>query len=288
MERSSTPSLVGVSVRSINDSSNPDFSDNASVSVAESRTSPKLLNKIQSSTNLSKTDSAYTSVDDLTREGALLTDDNDVDLDQVINRPGEPRVSGELRRAARRPRAAVRAQYTSDVGLRRSQHSSTSLVTATDPLHDSRNSRSSSVPAAPGTAPNDKIRNSFGEFIPDKSHRPHLAHGDSYQNIHEGEEDEERAGRSSRREKPSTDYLRSLSRSLSRDARKTRAIEELKDARMYSTNNYSISRADLENAPHVIKEEREEEEQEGVLIDDEGNEEYPPELTEAKINAGHD
>ena len=75
------------------------------------------------------------------------------------------------------------------------------------------------------------------------------------------------------------DSLRSLSRSLSRDPKKTQD-QDAEDARMYSTNNYRISQIELQNAPHVIHEESEEQDQ-GALLDDEGNEEHSEDLVEA-------
>mgnify|MGYP001398814024 FL=1 len=91
--------------------------------------------------------------------------------------------------------------------------------------------------------------------------------------------------------------MRSISRSLSRDPARKRGptgdvsdvTEKLNNARLYSTNNYSISQADLENAPHIIEqtleEEQEDEEEEGALMDDQGNEEYDKELENAADDA---
>ena len=73
----STPSLVGGSVRSVNDLHNPDFNEQVSSNLHPVRSS-HVLNKINSQPNLA--DASYTSVAELNREGALLTDE--VDLDQ--------------------------------------------------------------------------------------------------------------------------------------------------------------------------------------------------------------
>ena len=62
-----------------------------------------------------------------------------------------------------------------------------------------------------------------------------------------------------------------------------------RDSRMYSTSNYSISLVDLENGPKIIpetlEEEQEDAEKEGVLMEDEGNEEYTKDLEEAANKA---
>ena len=78
-EKSSTPSLVGLSVRDINDDAN----DTAPLrpSFLDMKSRSQSLGRIPLSTNTP--DQRYRSVDELTREGALLTDEIEVDLDQV-------------------------------------------------------------------------------------------------------------------------------------------------------------------------------------------------------------
>ncbi|SCW02558.1 LAFE_0F09098g1_1 [Lachancea fermentati] len=288
MDNSSTPSLVGVSVRSINDTKNPDFCEGTRPSVAGARSSPQLLNKIHSSTQLNKLTTPYSTVDELTREGALLTDDNDVDLDQLITKKTED--ISDMKKKQLRKKKLAKVHSPGETPLSSSLTRSSSLVTSTDPIDPTVSPSRDKRVGFDEKAPNETIRNSYGEFIKDSSHRPHLARGESYQTTKgSDEEGEERSGRSSIRKGVSTGYLRSLSRSLSRDAKAAHDIEEIKDARMYSTNNYSISQVELENAPHVIKEE-EEEEEEGALMNDEGNEEYSEELNNAaaSTSARHD
>ncbi|CUS21062.1 LAQU0S02e05006g1_1 [Lachancea quebecensis] len=289
MEKSSTPSLVGVSVRSINDSNNPDFKGNRGPRVAEARSSPQLLEKIHSSTQLNKLNSAYTTVDELNREGALLTDDNDVDLDKVVQ--GDTEGAGDRRKTPLKRKKNVnngnKALSSSSLSISSMispSQSRSSLVTSTDPVHDHTGDGNAQAGAA-SAGDEDRIRNSYGEFITNRSHRPHLASGESYQSTQNDTAGEdagaERHGRSSKREDASRGYLRSLSRSLSRDPQKKAHDQEQEDSRMYSTNNYRISQLDLENAPHVIKEEIEEEQDQGALMDDEGNEEYSEQLRES-------
>ncbi|SCU98751.1 LADA_0H15126g1_1 [Lachancea dasiensis] len=299
---SRTPSLVGISVRSINDSENPDFNEEKRPGMG--RSSSQLLEKISSSSQVSKLDSAYTSVDELNREGALLTDDNEVDLDNVVH--GKLHEADDLKKSLlrknRRPRQNpknVPGDSSSSVSVASSSYSpsqsrSSSLVTSTDPVVQGSVAKAraggnfnlsarDSDASFSGHKSEDKIRNSYGEFIANKSHRPHLAGGESYQSTKHGDTESptERSGRTSRKEDASRGFLRSLSRSLSRDPKKVQEREQLEDAVMYSTNNYSISRIDLENAPHVIKEEIEEEQDQGALLNDEGDERYSADLQEA-------
>ncbi|QLQ80208.1 hypothetical protein HG537_0D02090 [Torulaspora globosa] len=320
----STPSLVGVSVRSIDDAHNPDFTDNPSRPHLHTASSSHVLNKITSQPSLA--DASYTSVAELNREGALLTDE--VDLDQVTNATeieNDDEKQKQLQALKHRKQQKEKLKQKSKISIDssstslKSMHSldSRSLITSTDPIDDQINISTSSEPgrrrgatndrrgSRNGQAKDDTIRNSYGEFIENKSHKPHLAVGESYQSCHESdvqsERDDERPGRRSRRsldnQSSSTEYLRSLSRSLSRDPARRRnggtnmndVTEKLNNARLYSTNNYSISQADLESAPHIIQqtlaEEEEEEENEGALMDDQGNEDYPRELEEAAETA---
>lgn len=313
----STPSLVGVSVRSINDTNNPDFVDSPLKPNLHPVSSSHVLNKITSQPSL---DASYTSVAELNREGALLTDE--MDLDQVTNATEiendadkQKKLLALKQKRQQQERLKQKSKLDSSSTSLKSMQSndSRSLITSTDPIDDQINISTYSEHGRRRTAGGerrgsknsqtreDSIRNSYGEFIENKSHKPHLASGDSYQSNHDSdvqsERDEERPGRRSRRsldnQSSSTEYLRSLSRSLSRDPARRRnggntindVTEKLNNARLYSTNNYSISQADLENAPHIIQqtlaEEEEEEENEGALMDDQGNEDYSKELEEA-------
>ncbi|SCU90621.1 LAME_0E09340g1_1 [Lachancea meyersii CBS 8951] len=307
---SSTPSLVGFSVRGIDDSNNPDFCDDRRPTVADARSSPQLLEKIHSSSQLNKLEGPYTSVEELNREGALLTDDNEVDLDSVVH--GKLGDAEDLKKSLLRkkkkqqqhhhnhhqhqhhglqvPRGVSSSSSSSMSPSASSSHSpsqtrSSSLVTSTDPVHHSHAGGGAGARATGNFALNDddeQIRNSYGEFIANRSHRPHLAGGESYQstNSYESEDSSrERSGRSARKEEASRDYLRSLSRSLSRDPRKS--IE------------HELSRVhlkpDVEASSHVITEEIEEsneqagqdQEDQGALLNDERDEDYSVELQQA-------
>ncbi|SCU97841.1 LAFA_0G13652g1_1 [Lachancea sp. 'fantastica'] len=305
---SSTPSLVGVSVRSINDSNNPDFCDDRSRSVSEVRSSSQLLEKIHSSTQLNKLQGSYTTVDELNREGALLTDDNSVDLDSVVH--GKLGDDDNLKKSVLKKKKKRQQEYqntgkgessgaqfgatqsSSSGSFTSPSHSpsqtrSSSLVTSRDPLRNSNsqvhvNPRSTSNFAhkngnGNGNDDDDQIRNSYGEFITNRSHRPHLAGGASYQSTNSYESEEtprERSGRSARKEEASRDFLRSLSRSLSRDPKRSVADHEL--------NSRVVQRPDFEGSgPHVITEEIEDEQDQGALLNDEGDEQYTPELQQA-------
>lgn len=310
-KNTSTPSLVGESVRSVDDARNPDFNDDAIGSTLHPVPSSHVLNKIHSHSNL--TDASYTSVAELNREGALLTDE--VDLDEVINATEQAPDDADKQRklqALKHKRHLEMLKLKSRSSINSSSASiksipsgeSRSLVTSTDPLDDQinipdikgRQRRGLHSSTHSGEAKEESIRNSYGEFIHNRSHRPHLAGGESYQSSHDSDTKEdygdERSGRRSRRSldnHSSTEYLRSLSRSLSRDPARTKNNgNEVKDvtdnARFYSTNNYSISQADLENAPHIIQQTLQEED-EGALMDDQGNEEYNKELEDAAEEA---
>ncbi|EDO15193.1 hypothetical protein Kpol_1069p16 [Vanderwaltozyma polyspora DSM 70294] len=284
-----TPSLVGVSVRSINDRNNPDFQDEQEphVPALTSSTSQALLHKIQHHVNHSfEGDPTYTSVAELNREGALLTDE--VDMDTVVNVTSELTIDGEEDDNARQKRLLMLKKKKknllstnngstggSSLVSSPSPVGSNSLVTSTDPIDDQISLMSSSNEESSKQSPDDEdqdasIRNSYGEIIKNDCNRPHLARGDSYQSISKATDENEpvpteRHGRSFQRT-ASTEYLRSLSRSLSRDPTKKPSndqnAESASDVRMYSTNNYSISQADLQNAPHIIQQPLLEEEEE--------------------------
>lgn len=281
-----TPSLVGDSVRNVDDTQVPDLTQEP----IEHASSSLVLNKIQPQDT--SVDGSYTTVADLNREGALLTDE--MDMDQVVNATERAQDNPDEHRKWLKLLKKKQLEQNSsqdNVSPQRIAESK-SLVTATDPIED----QISITPSqrTRGRQLDQTIRNSYGEFIRDESHRPHLARGQSYQ-----KGDEERPGRRTARslDKDSRDYLRSLSRSLSRDPARRRnpqvstggesAGENLDNARLYSTNNYSISQADLEKAPHIIQTLREEPEEpsEGVLENDQGNEEFPLDLQEAAQGA---
>ena len=262
----STPSLVGESIRNIDDSNNPDFQETPYSNTNNTGSFSShdiLMQKLQSSAHEAVRESPYTSVDELNREGALLTDE--VDLDQVVNVTSELVLddhSDTQRRLIllKKKRQAAAALVSSSSLLSATQ----SLVTSTDPIDDQISIISSSNEDAINdncsTSTNDKesIRNSYGEFIINECHKPHLARGDSYQKSIPDDEKRtsgvnERQSRSFQRER-STEYLRSISRSLSRDPKDITASSALNDdPRMYSTNNYSISQMELAKAPHIIE-----------------------------------
>lgn len=319
-ESESTPSLVGVSVRSINDINNPDFKDELAGHPVHTVSSSHVLNKIQSRPTI-PTNGPYTSVDDLNREGALLTDE--VDLEKVINATEQLTTDDEKQRKlallkkkkqleAQKQKNRLTASSSSASISSINSGDSRSLVTSTDPIEDQINitstlEKSHQTRRGAGYAHLDAeraaaIRNSYGAFIKNECHRPHLAGGDSYQSFHEKEpsfenEEDERSGRRTQRSVDkisSAEYLRSLSRSLSRDpAKKRHSVTSVNgtddDGRFYSTNNYSISQADLENAPHIMQqtltEEEEEDQEQGALMDDQGNEEFSRDLEDAASSA---
>lgn len=250
-EKSSTPSLVGLSVRDINDDAN----DTAPLrpSFLDMKSRSQSLGRIPLSTNTP--DQRYRSVDELTREGALLTDEIEVDLDQVskgdqyVVQPSLLEKSGNARR--------IKGPKGKRGGMLHASHS-----------HDN------------------VISNSYGDVIINQSQRPHLAQGESYQSVKSDEDDlvdEEgaRVGRSFQRASESSrEFIRSLSRSLTRDQKSRQST-----AATSTTTNYSISLAQREldsttSGPNIIEEEAQEE-KEGVLLDDEGNEEHSEDLERA-------
>lgn len=251
-----TPSLVGDSIRNVDDS-HP----------GESAPSSMVLNKIQPQDP--SVDGSYTSVAELNREGALLTDE--MDMDQVVNATDKVHEDPDHHRNWLKLLKKRQLQQSRDnennYNGRRVGSSNIS------PVRTESKSLLSSV-----DLDDDRIiRNSNGEVFKDDT--PHLAKGESYQSAGlTGEktlpvdEKEERPGRRTVRslDSGSREYLRSLSRSLSRDpvahrknqqASSAEAGESLENARLYSTNNYSISQADLENAPHIIQTLKEEPEE---------------------------
>lgn len=177
--------------------------DGSEVPVGRSE-SADVLSRLHDTGHCERNDS-YASVAELNQEGALLTDEVDLDLDQVqgeVDTEGEADTEGDpTDRRCRQTRSRQPRQL-----CRRADHD-----------HDHGRGRGRQQ----YTGDTASVRNSYGEFIRSTSNRPHLARGDSYQTDHVV--GPERAGRS---RQLSTEYLRSLSRSLSRDpnARTPRSV----------------------------------------------------------------
>lgn len=273
---SEQPSLVGHSVRDIDDSENPDFVPEKMPDFSQLNESVRKLHlKNPSSDNVDH----YTSVAELNKEGALLTDDHDVDLDAMIAKGLDDisELKSSLEKKKKKGKGTTRSSlsassYSHDHSNDISPvHSGTvdSLVTSTDPIDDSimispedekdylrtrSANRSERKPSDPHSHSHSVIRNSYGEIIDDKSERPHLARGDSYQQSSEDLDTVSSPGRSGRSKKRlQSDYLRSLSRSLQRDHVDHKKVSD-DTGMIYSTTSYSISQRDVENAPHVIRE----------------------------------
>ncbi|CAI4047908.1 hypothetical protein SUVZ_12G2910 [Saccharomyces uvarum] len=310
--KGSTPCLIGDSIRNINDENSLDFQysnqfkeEDESLRLLSPQTSSNhALSKMQKDDDIR--DRSYTSVAELNREGALLTDEVDLEnVDASKIRSSRDDLEAEEKRKKllllkrkQRNKSIVSDSFSSP-SLRASK--STSLITSTDPVEDHISKYSSSgtpvnIATNGGEEDEDIIRNSYGQMIKNNSNRPHLAKGESYQSAQQEtdhlapeklEKRQERSGRSFDRQTSSTEFLRSLSRSISRDPIKNKTVlpADEEDSRMYSTSNYSISLVDLENKPKTItetlEEEQEDAEREGVLMEDEGNEEYPRDLEEA-------
>ncbi|CAR30914.1 hypothetical protein ZYGR_0P02180 [Zygosaccharomyces rouxii] len=274
------PSLVGDSVRNVDDAHSSESRDEP---IDHATSSSMVLNKIQPQSG--SVDGSYTTVDELNREGALLTDE--MDMDQVVNATDKVHEDPDEHRKWLKSLKKKQLEQSRDHSNNNNNKSNGSLTAS--PVHSSESKSllgsvdlgDDQITFSPQSKSRSAIRNSYGEFIRDESHRPHLAKGESYQSAGgTGEtlpidEKEERLGRRTARslDTGSREYLRSLSRSLSRDPAAHRrnqqvstaeAGESLENARLYSTNNYSISQADLEHAPHIIqtlKEEPEESEE---------------------------
>lgn len=338
-EHGNTPTLVGWSVRNINDSKyDHEGEPLAKHGAHQSR---------HAVPGVHRTDSPYTSVEDLNREGALLTDELDVAIDNMSlqhTHEEDPETHRRLLLLKKKKLASQAAahphlpptsgtpgsndghlhHHVSLERVSRLESRSRSLVTSTDPSPYSLNpfngrSPSSLSPNRKGGAGANLIKNSYGEIIIDGSHRPHLARGDSYQSITAESDHEmpppksqsdtyaqdkptERAGRNYDRKLSNKEYLRSLSRSLSKDPHHRYSRNSEKHSMNYSndanleheltaqssTSSYHIQLNDLGNVQ--VSEETELmdsdkiDEVQGTLMDDEGNEEYPQTLRVAAEN----
>ena len=314
--RGSTPCLIGDSIRNVNDGNSLDFQytnqfneeSEASRLLTPQTSSNHALSKMQKDDDIR--DRSYTSVAELNREGALLTDEVDLEnVDASKVRSNRDDLEAEEKRKKllllkkKQRNKSINSESFSSPSLRASK--SNSLITSTDPVEDHISKYSSSgtprnITGEADDEDEDIIRNSYGQMIKNNSNRPHLAKGESYQSAEQeidhtapekSEKRQERSGRSFDRQKSSAEFLRSLSRSISRGPTKNKTVSPSKgeDTRMYSTSNYSISLVDLENGPKIIpetlEEEQEDAEKEGVLMEDEGNEEYTKDLEEAANKA---
>ncbi|KAL3233168.1 hypothetical protein RNJ44_05084 [Nakaseomyces bracarensis] len=388
MSKFQAPTLVGGSVRNMRD----DGSETPRSDSMDSNVLNRLHDTVSHSHQLQRLkDDSYTSVDDLNKEGALLTDEVDLELNHVDEKvqreDGEVDFhlvdrklsENELEKQRRRKLMLLKQKQktrehsvSTSTSRTRGVASSSSQVSLTNLDDETREeldrvSRSqervrpasssaispvrgiaSNIPGAIGNINNTadgRVRNSYGEFIKSTCNRPHLARGDSYQNSSDELLDPsaaggatsdaaagngERPGRSSFRRRLSTEYLRSLSRSLSRDpnahgqgqghapanAQRSKSkpptggsqvigkgeyIDSVSSDRGSlsctrfdiprdgdeddalhidtSTNNYPISQAELAQATL----EEFDEEEEGALLDDQGNEEHSRDLEQAAI-----
>lgn len=258
------PSLVGDSVRNVDDTH---MGDTRSEPIDHATSSSMVLNKIQPQDN--SIDGSYTTVAELNREGALLTDE--MDLDQIVNATDKFREDPDQHRQWLKNLKKKQLEQSKDHNnnhdsLTASPVRSTESKSLLSPMESSEDQ----INFSPQSRSRSTIRNLYGEVIRDESRTPHLARGESYQSTGgtsetlPNDEREERSGRRTVRslDNGSREYLRSLSRSLSRDpaARRrnqqvstTEPGESLENTRLYSTSNYSISQADLDNAPHIIQ-----------------------------------
>ncbi|CCK73510.1 uncharacterized protein NDAI_0G05270 [Naumovozyma dairenensis CBS 421] len=238
-----TPTLVGSSVRDIDD---VDTKEEPFVKVHDRSRS---LNRISQRSRSPRVDDEYTTVDELNREGALLTEETDIDLDKSMP-------IKDLTEDC--------TKYTLNKKLNRNDNKNLFH-------HPKGNVEDKNI-----------LRNSYGQAIKFGSDRPHLAHGESYQSVGDGTENDaevnERLGRTNDKPSLSKDYLRSLSKSLTREKNRDRSPNgrgmTTFDDKIYSTNNYTISQVDIGNVSSNIIAEEEQEDREGVLLDDQGNEEY--------------
>lgn len=280
------PSLVGHSVRDIDDSENPDFVPEKRPGLSQLNESVRKLSLKNSSPDDSD---QYTSVAELNREGALLTDDHDLDLDDMIAKGmddiSELKSSLESKKKLKNKR---KTRKSPSGGSLSNDYSNTvspvmsgtveSLVTSTDPYTDNINGPTANDPSDAGKSrarsekksdksisegSHSEIRNSYGEILNDNSERPHLARGDSYQQSVEDFESPNPSGRSGRSTSKGyqNDYLRSLSRSLQRDHIDHKDVADdtgVQSQEIFSTTSYCISQRYVENAPHVIRESHEE------------------------------
>ncbi|SSD61707.1 uncharacterized protein SCODWIG_03468 [Saccharomycodes ludwigii] len=338
----SSPSLVGLSIRSVNDKENPDFQD-GKPQLTASQTSLSVFNNNNNNSAISESiikekeeDADYTTVADLNKEGALLTDDNEVDVNQLIRNSSATNDIDNLQRVLKLKQKRMKNNrgvnhhndiygetHSNDISPIVSNQSL--LITSTDPINDTIMPSNKSATSGDNGETNEKVRNSYGEDIVIKSDRPHLARGDSYQNTVKGSSKERISnsnngsstgvgtattttntaaitsdqGRSGRSKYIGKEYLRSLSRSMSRGPSESRADssnnqsssaeddiiinnnndDNRSDPMMHSTNNYSISRNDLETATSNIIHEEKEEEEEGALMNDQEDLDHPHSLS---------
>lgn len=275
----SVPSLVGDSVRSIKGTGTEP------VARSDPRNDVKILNKLHDTVanhNQSQqlSGSSYTSVEDLNKEGALLTDEVDLELSHVDGKVqrkdgevdfniadrklGESELEKQRKRKLMLLKQKQKNRELSSTSLSRMDIQSSSSQTSLTHLDDEtkeeldRVSRSQererqrgSQMVSPTRGSDGLVRNSYGEYIKSTCNRPHLARGDSYQSSSNESENilidsaatpSERSGRTSFRRRLSTEYLRSLSRSLSRDPSKsTTRTNAITPSHSNNAGNYTTS-----------------------------------------------
>lgn len=303
-----TPSLIGLSIRDIDDSHSPQPEEDANAIMNSQEFTKKALDKMHLGDNFSK--NSYSNLDDLNSTGALLTDDMELnpegdvpgdsnsvkmedDEDYKLNNYKEQgieddrseKLASEKTLKQQKKAFLDKQKQKNRDNVTFSLNERTNLVTSTDPINEGTLSRTMS-PTRQTLINHDldnnlgsasKVKNSFGEYIVNESNRPHLARGDSYQSVNSNsatKEEEDRIGRAGNRS--STDYLRSLSKSLTRDHSHSNGNSRISrgkgpvdgaeigetnnDSLNFSTNNYGISQDEMEVAAKKL-----------IAEEDEGN-----------------
>lgn len=198
----SLPSLVGESVRNLRDDGSETHS------VRSESVDSRVLNKLHDSVSHAHLkDDTYTSVEDLNKEGALLTDEVDLELNHVDEKvqreDGEVDFhlvdrklsENELEKQRRRKLMLLKQkqkqkEYISTStrsAMLSSSASQTSLTHLDDETREEMDRVSRSQERRRQASPqrnhthDGRVRNSYGEFIKSTCNRPHLARGDSYQ-----------------------------------------------------------------------------------------------------------
>lgn len=249
---SKTPSLIGLSVRNYEVDGNelsPQNSANELATTAFSKTQNKIPSQKNIKSNKQQEDSYYyTKVTDLAREGCLM-DEYDPDIINLNPVHDDDKESEERRLERLQKLKKLNHQKPAEFTV--SPTHSHSLVSFTD--------ASSSDVITPSTnslesQPSSKIKNSLGEDISNRT-VPHLARGDSYQKT---QLNEERSARPQVQKSNTSEYLKELNRSMSKDRESTQRkksgenqINSDSEGLSHSDKNgpyYSIPKEDVEAA----------------------------------------
>ncbi|XBW37887.1 hypothetical protein QEN19_003463 [Hanseniaspora menglaensis] len=243
--KNKTPSLIGLSVRNYEVDGNELSPQNSASELAKdafTKTQKRIPSPGNIVSNKELEDSYYyTKVTDLAKEGCLMDeyDSDTINLNLVED-------DGKLTEAKRLKmlQKQKKLKHSQSTGNGITPTHSNSLVSSTDPISSDLISPLPSSSNITESYQVNKIKNSLGEDINNKILIPHLARGDSYQTTQLADD---RSSRPQIQRNNTSEYLRELNRSISKD--RESVTRRNSDENLINASSEGLSHSD-KNGPY--------------------------------------